>query len=327
LTKILSYYEGKRVNIVIIISLIVSIIITNSFILFSPDENIRAYNAILTSTVSVGVALVICLIQIFRYKKSIRKQERKQHTLSEERNDRQLHHYYDNNKMHFSICLFLALWLAAQVIWLSQYQLISSYSIADVLWFIGYASFGYFLYSLYYHFFRKEFEPFVLILIAIIIVIVLVFVLDVIVSTLRLVSTQKIDFSILLVTLVYPILDAIMIFPAVLIFWAVRRIRKRRTALLDEQKIRQKSKQEETKSSSSISTVSSIWILLLSISMMLSAIGDIGFAYSTAFGPDIVLRDLWIWNIIFNTDHLCLAAALIGYRHFFSLNSIDIPQH
>ena len=209
----------------------------------------------------------------------------------------------------------LVFWLAAQVIWLSQYQQVS-YSIADALWFVGYASFGYFLFSLYYHFFRKEFEPFVLILIAIIIAIVMVFVLDIIVSTLRLLSTQEIDFSIVLVTLVYPILDAIMIFPAVLIFWAARRVRKPG----------QKSKEEGTKSSSSysISTVSSIWILLLSISMVLSATGDIGFAYSTALGPDIVLRDVWIWNIIFNADHLCLAAALIGYRHFFSFNKIGI---
>ena len=326
MTKILSYYEGKKVDVVIIMSLIVSVIISSSFILFSPDGNIRAYNAILTSTVSVGVALVICLVQVFRYKKNIRKYKRNRRTLSEKSSDKQLHYYYyDNNKMHFSICLFLVLWLAAQVIWLSQYQQVS-YSIADALWFVGYASFGYFLFSLYYHFFRKEFEPFVLILIAIIIAIVMVFVLDIIVSTLRLLSTQEIDFSIVLVTLVYPILDAIMIFPAVLIFWAVRRIGKRQGAPQDEQKKGQKSKEEGTKSSSSysISTVSSIWILLLSISMVLSATGDIGFAYSTALGPDIVLRDVWIWNIIFNADHLCLAAALIGYRHFFSFNKIGI---
>lgn len=152
--------------------------------------------------------------------------------------------------------------LAAQVIWLFQYQPISSYSIADALWFIGYALFGYFIYSLYYHFFRKEFEPLVLILIAIIILIAMIFVLDVIVSTLRLISTQKIDFSIVLVTLVYPILDAIMIFPAVLIFWAVRRISKRQTSLLDKQKTGQKIKQEERKLSPA---ASSPWILLFYI--------------------------------------------------------------
>jgi hypothetical protein len=52
--------------------------------------------------------------------------------------------------------------------------------------------------------------------------------------------------------------------------------------------------------------------------MMLSAIADTGYAYSAAYGPDTVQRDVWIWDIIYNADHLCLAAALIGYRHFFS---------
>ena len=117
-----------------------------------------------------------------------------------------------------------------------------------------------------------------------------------------------------------------MIFPAVLIFWAVRRIRKRQYTLQEEQKTGQ-SKQEENKSSYTIYTVSSIWILLLTIAMILSAIGDIGFAYSAALGPETVLRDVWIWNIIYNTDHLCLAAALIGYRHFFSFNRIDAIEH
>ena len=97
MTKILSYYEGKKVDVVIITSLIVSVIISSSFILFSPDGNIRAYNAILTSTVSVGVALVICLVQVFRYKKNIRKYKRNRRTLSEKSSDKQLHYYYYDN--------------------------------------------------------------------------------------------------------------------------------------------------------------------------------------------------------------------------------------
>jgi len=270
------------------------------------------------------VALVVCLVQVFRYKITIRKQKRiEQSTSSEETDDKQLNYYYDNNKMHFSICLFLILWLSAQGIWLSQYEIVSN-SIADALWFIGYASFGYFLYSLYYHVFRREFEPLVLILIAIIIIIVMIFVLDIIVSALRLISTQELDFSVVLVTLVYPVLDAVLIFPAILIFLAVRRISKRQTALLDNQETGQRRKEEEKTTLS----FSSLWILLLFVMMVLSAIGDIGYAFSAAMGPDIVQRDIWIWGIIFNTDHLCLAAALIGYRYFFYFHkyNITIPE-
>jgi hypothetical protein len=227
--------------------------------------------------------------------------------------------------MHLSICLFLGLWFTAYIIWTLPYQQSSSVSIAVALWFLGYASFGYFLFSLYRHFFREEFEPFVLILVAIIIAIALIFVLDTIVSILRLLSTQTVDLSVTLVTLVYPVLDAVLFFPAVLIFWAVRRrmstSRLKGTAI-QEQKLAE-AKQAEGKTSFSsflVAGASSMWILLLSIAIMLSAIGDSGFAYSAAYGPDTVQRDVWIWSVIYNADHLCLAAALIGYRYFFSFN-------
>jgi hypothetical protein len=234
--------------------------------------------------------------------------------------------------MHFSICLFLGLWFTAQVIWTFEYQQSSSVSIADALWFLGYASFGYFLFSLYHHFFRKEFEPFVLVLVAIIISIALIFVLDSIVSILRLLSTQTVDFSVTLVTLVYPILDAVLFFPAVLIFWAVRRRRSRsrdKGTTIQEQKVAEVKRGEgkTTLSSPLVAGTSSVWILLLSIAMILSTIGDTGYAYSAAYGPSSVQRDVWIWDVIYNADHLCLAVALIGYRHFFSFNRQNALQY
>jgi hypothetical protein len=108
MTNMLSHYEKKKVEIIVITSLLVSIIISSLFILYSPDQNIRDYNALLMSAISIGIGLVICLVQVFRYKKSIGKQ-RSQFKMN---NDKQLH-YYDNNKMHISICLFLAFWLVA----------------------------------------------------------------------------------------------------------------------------------------------------------------------------------------------------------------------
>jgi hypothetical protein len=164
-----------------------------------------------------------------------------------------------------------------------------------------------------------EHEPLVLILIAIVISTVLVLVLDIIVSILRLLSTQPVDFSILLVTLVYPVLDAALVFPAVLIFWGARK----RIAALKHAAVQQERKTDETIQREAGRASSSIWILLLSIAMILSAIGDTGFAFSTAYGPESVQRDVWVWNIIYNADHLCLAAALIGYGSFFSFRKQD----
>jgi hypothetical protein len=277
------------------------------------------------------VALVISIVMVCRYKRSVKKQEEERQLVlsQQENNDTKLHYYYDNNKIHLSICLFFVFWFAAATIWtFENQQSPGRLLLAYALYYIGYASFGYFLYSLYYHFFRKEFEPFILILIAIIILLALIFIVDSIVSTLRLLSTQPVDISVVIAAYAaYPVLDAILIFPIVIMFWAVRRIsnRHKNATLEEEQKIGQKIK-EKDKSSSSFSFVysgASMWILLLFIAMMLSAAGDIGFAYNSAFDVTIVQDYIWIWNMFFNSDHLFLAAALIGYKHFFSFSKID----
>jgi H+/gluconate symporter-like permease len=299
--------------------LITSILVTNSFIVFSPDEDSKFYFSGLTSTLGLGAALVIAIIMVYRYKRCIKKQEDKR---SQQNEDGKLHYFYDNNKVHFSICLFFAFWLAASVNWIFEDQEAPGVLIADVLYYLGYASFGYFLYRLYYHFFRKEFEPFILILIAVIILVPLIFIVDTIVSTLRLLSIQTVDISVVIVNAVYPILDAIVIFPLIMIFWAVRRINSRRkNATLEEIKEKDKSP-----SSTFVYGSASMWILLLFIAMLLSAAGDSGFAYTSAFDVTTVQNYIWIWNIFYNSDHLCLAAALIGYKHFFSLSKIDV-QH
>ena len=299
--------------------MITSILVTNSFIVFSPDEDSKFYFSGLTSTLGLGAALVIAIIMVYRYKRCIKKQEDKR---SQQNEDGKLHYFYDNNKVHFSICLFFAFWLAASVNWIFEDQEAPGVLIADVLYYLGYASFGYFLYRLYYHFFRKEFEPFILILIAVIILVPLIFIVDTIVSTLRLLSIQTVDISVVIVNAVYPILDAIVIFPLIMIFWAVRRINSRRkNATLEEIKEKDKSP-----SSTFVYGGASMWILLLFIAMLLSAAGDSGFAYTSAFDVTTVQNYIWIWNIFYNSDHLCLAAALIGYKHFFSLGKIDV-QH
>ena len=254
----------------------------------------------------------------------MKKQKQEDNPKAYPEHDTSIPSYYDNNKMHLSICIFLVLFFAAHIIWTFQYQQSSDISIQDVFWFIGYGFFGYFLYSLYYNFFRKEFEPFILILIAIIIVVVLVFIIDVITSTLRLVSGQTVDISVILVTIAFPILDAIMVFPAVLIFWGVRKIGDKHFSYTSGQK---KEVNKEVDEVSSVAPVSSIWILLLSVSMILAAIGDTGFAFSTAYGPNAVQNDIWIWDIFYNCFGLCLAAALLGYKSFFSFKRIDTMQH
>jgi ABC-type Fe3+ transport system permease subunit len=115
-----------------------------------------------------------------------------------------------------------------------------------------------------------------------------------------------------------------MIFPAILIFWAVKRMGRKHFSYASGQ---EKEVNKEIDEVSSFVPVSSIWILLLSISIILAAIGDTGFAFSTSFGPNAVQNDVWVWDIFYNSSFLCLAAALLGYKNFFSFKRIDTMQH
>jgi hypothetical protein len=320
--KILTSYEDKRVNLIVIITLIASIIITNSFIIFSPDEKSKFYFSALTSTLTLGVALVVSIVMIYRFKRIIKKPVEREQTPSQQISDRNPHHpYYDDNTIHFSICLFLASWIVALISWAFEDQEAPGILVADVLYYLGYASFGYFLYSLYYRFFRNEFEPFVPILISIIFLVALILLVDTMVSTMRLLSTQTLDISLVIINTSYPILDIIMIFPVAMMYWTIRRRSKYKNGIPEEQDSNEKDK---STSSSSVYQNVSIWMLLLLVAMILSATGDSGFAYTSASDITTVQNNIWIWNILYNSDHLCLAAALIGYKLFFSFSKIDI---
>jgi TRAP-type C4-dicarboxylate transport system permease small subunit len=266
--KTLADYEDKRVNLIVLIILIASIIITNSFIIFSPDEEGKFYFSALTSTLTLGAALTVSVVMVFRFKKNLRKLKEKEQTPLQQSSDsdrKQHRPYYDDNKMHFSICLFLASWIVASVSWTFEDQEAPGILVADVLYYIGYASFGYFLYSLYYHLFRNEFEPFIPILISIIILVALILLVDTMVSTMRLLSTQTLDISLVIVNTTYPILDAIMIFPIAMMYWTIRRRSKYKKSIPEEQGMNEKGK---STSSSLVYHNVSIWMLLLFVAMI-----------------------------------------------------------
>ena len=116
MVKIISY-ESRTINRIVITALIAAIVITNIFVVFSPNENARFYNAGLTATLTIGVALVICAVQVYRYKRRAKSELR-----SPQLRTTESAYDHDNNKMHLSICLFLGLWLVAQFVWTFPYQ-------------------------------------------------------------------------------------------------------------------------------------------------------------------------------------------------------------
>lgn len=271
----------------LIVLLVISIIIANSFIIFSTGIN-RFYFAKLTTSVTSGAALAIALLMVYRYKT-------KQHQYVPHQS--RIH----ENIMHFSICIFLGLWFVAQLTWSFYEHQSPAPSVPDILWLIGYALFGYFLYSLLY-IFRKEMEPHTIGIMAVIVTISLIYIIIIILSASSLLTFQKQDISVTLLTLAYPILDATLLVPAVLILWV------RRNPLTFKHK--SSSQQREDIS----------W-MLLSLSMILFAIADSGFAYISALNLTIE-NEVWIWNLFYNSGYLCLSVALTRYENFLDFTKV-----
>lgn len=267
--------------------LVTSIVVANSFIIFTSDEDRKFYFAKLTTTATSGVAFAIALLMVYKYKI-------KQHQF--------VSHQFRTRQdiMHSSICTFLGFWFVAQLIWSFYDQQSPAPSVADILWLIGYGLFGYFLYSLLY-ISRKELEAHTFFIVASIVTISLTYIVIIILSVSSLLTFQKPDISVTILTIAYPILDAILLVPALLIF----RIR-RKPVTLEHGSVR--AEQQEDIS----------WILL-SLSIILFAIADTGFAYITALNLMMVQKEVWIWNIFYNSGYILLAGALTGYSIFFAM--------
>ena len=274
-------------NIIKVLVLLTSIAVANSFIIFTSDEDRKFYFAKLTTTVTSGVAFAIALLMVYKYKI-------KEHQF--------VPHQFRTRQdiMHSSICIFLGIWFVAQLIWSFYDQQSPAPSVADILWLIGYVLFGYFLYSLLY-ISRKELEAHTFFIVASIVTISLTYIVIIILSVSSLLTFQKQDISVTILTIAYPILDAILLVPALLIF------RIRRNAVTFEHRSVRAVQQENIS-----------WILL-SLSIILFAIADTGFAYITALNLMMVQKEVWIWNIFYNSGYILLAGALTGYSIFFAM--------
>jgi hypothetical protein len=273
-----------RNSILKILVLVTSIVLVNSFIIFTLDQNSKFYFASLTTTITSGVAFAIALVMVYKYKT-------KQDQFVP-------HHFLREDTMHFSICIFLGLWFVAQLTWSLYERQSPAPSVNDILWLTGYVLFGYFLYRLSF-LFRKELEMSTIGIVALVVTISLAYITIIILSVSSLLSFQKQEISVTILTITYPILDAILLVPALLIFWV-----RRSPPTLEHNSLT--AEQQEDIS----------WILL-SLSIILFVIGDSGFAYITALNLTTVQNEVWIWDIFYNCGYILLAGSLTGYSIFF----------
>jgi hypothetical protein len=263
-------------------TLILSINIVNSLVLFSDDHK-RVFYTNTTADITAGVALFSTVLLI--YKQVKQRWKLKQSSL------------LSTNRAFMFLSIAIALWFTAEILW-TYYQLglgieVPFPSLADLFWLIGYAFLILHLYKILGILRNKNANSTPvksLIIISAILGVIFGYILVLVYGFFDLRSFiifQNPEALGNIVLLAYPILDAIIIVPAISILWSLRKGERQFTH----------------------------WILISSF-IILSTIGDIGFGYSNALGEETANKEEWIWDTFFNAGYLSLAAALLWYNKF-----------
>jgi hypothetical protein len=275
-------------------TLILSINIVNSLVLFSDDHE-RVFYTNATADITAGVALFSAVFLI--YKQVKQRWKLKQSSLSTSS-------LLPTNKAFLFLAIAIALWFTAEILW-TYYQLglgieVPFPSLADLFWLIGYAFLILHLYKILCIIKNNNTSSTTvksLIIMSVILGVIFGYTLVLAYGFFDLRSFiifQNTEALGNIVLLAYPILDAIIIVPAIAILWSLRKGERQFTH----------------------------WILISSF-IILSTVGDIGFGYSNALGEKTANKEEWIWDTFFNAGYLSLAAALFWYSKFL----VNIPNN
>jgi hypothetical protein len=251
-----------------ILILVGAIIVSNSFIVFSNQDSRDFFtNWSIITAASAALSLSIIAV-ITAYKRRI---------------DR----FFVYAQIIFTVGL--ALWLVAEVTW-AYYQLVLEIgtpfpSSADAFWLSGYGFFTYFMFRIY-NFLNKGNEKFIAVLVSFATAIILGYILNLTFGIADLLSAQEGSLA-WLISIAYPILDGILLVPAVLILWSLR----------------------------GKNVASANWSLL-ALSIVLVTVGDIGFGYSAVI--DKAGKEEWIWDLFYNSSYLAMAAAFFLQSKVFA---------
>jgi hypothetical protein len=186
-------------------------------------------------------------------------------------------------RAHAALAIGLALWLAAELVW-TYYELGVGIeepfpSPADALWLTGYAPIAYYSLRIYRTFGHKRTS---LALAAFGAFAVFAAYVISLVATAAVQSES--DAVSTAVSVAYPLLDCLLAAPAILVLSNLKNGR----------------------------LTSTPWALL-SFSLLVMAAADSGFAYDTAAG----LGEMWVWDVLYNTIYIMIAATLFWHNRFF----------
>jgi uncharacterized membrane protein YwzB len=255
----------------LILILIGSAVAINQPLVLTQGEERVFYNNV-TVNVTAAIALAFAAVTIYRQK---------------------LDGLY--GRTYLSLAIGLGLWFAAEITW-TYFEIGLKIdtpfpSVADVFWLTGYGFFAYHLYRIYKFVGKNTVKQTAVLIVSITIAIALGYLVNLIigVSEISYSQEQKADDIILmLVSISYPILDGVLLVPAILILLSIRNGK----------------------------LVVTHW-MLIALSMILLAIADSGFGYMAVSNINSVQEVDWIWDILYNTGYLSIAFALIWYNRFF----------
>lgn len=187
-------------------------------------------------------------------------------------------------KAHAALAIGLGLWLAAELLW-TYYEMGLGIeepfpSPADGLWLAGYAPVAYYLFKICNMFGRKK-SSFALIASSLFAVFAAYIISLVIITAVQTGS----DATTTSVSIAYPLLDCILAAPAILVLSNLKKGR----------------------------LTSTPWALL-SLSLLVMAAADSGFAYYTAAGLE---GDIWVWDMLYAAVYIAIAATLFWHNRFF----------
>jgi hypothetical protein len=159
-------------------------------------------------------------------------------------------------------------------------------SVTDGFWFAGYLFLAFHLLTVLRSI-NSTIKPGVVIIVSSVTVLFIVY------NIVSLISSgflNDVEFSALVVTVAYPILDLVLIIPSAIILVSLRK---------DYQH--------------------SIPWFLSSLSLLVNAIADDGYVNDFVMGNS---QDLWVWDLFYATDFIIMAGALFWYNKFHISNEI-----
>ena len=272
--------------------MIISIVISDSLIVFSAEGSItRLFFSNSTTNVSAAAALAMSGLatwNIYKINKIIGDKNKKKKQSNDTSNYDDTKHLYP----YTSLTIALVLWLIGEVTW-AYYELVLNIenpfpSVADAFYIFGYIFIFYFVFGIYSSISEKyRSDRDVLVLVSAASAISLAFVFNLTFEVADIISNQQ-NTILWVVSMAYPILDAIALVPCVMIILALR----------DRKKF------------------SSHWILLLT-SIVVVTIADIGFGYTEVLG---IAKDVnWFWSCVYNAAYIMMAVALFWHYKVISL--------